>query len=237
MNILQILWQDFLNFLAVLTGRSYVAANTIGIAPVALKPTITEDQAITQALATETKLNPRDLGSWYHIGNPEWHREIDTFTIFAGWNPGATCGGVSSPGLNLSQAAGIAESAGSQIGSAVGGTVGSVVGEAIPGVNIVLGIVNAIRAHHLANVVRDNRAECILIPFVNNAFQVLITGVQNGQIKPADAYVGLGAIPQQFLATAGPAKNNSPFCNALCEYLIRVRAIVFYWQSQFKAME
>lgn len=234
-EIISQIFHDFISLLASLTGRAVTSANGT---TVITKPTITEDQAITQALATETKLNPRDLSSWYHIGNPQWHQEIDTFTIFAGWNPGATCGGVSSPPISLQQAASLGET-GLGVGlTAAGVAIPAIVSSAvIPGVGAVIAIVAAILEHHREAVARDNRAECALIPASNNVFQVAITGVKNGTLTPAQGDAMLAALPQQFLQAAGPAKNNSPFCNALCEYLIRVRAICFYWQSQFQSME
>lgn len=257
-GIVETLFRDIIGLLAMIFGRTVIgsaATSTPGAnaqptpqavvaPPPPPKPTISAHDAITQAIATETKLNPRDFKTgWYLATNPQWQQETINAEIVYGWNPNVTCGGPTPPGLTLQEASSAALGG---TGAAVGilshaGLISagatSALGIATAGAGIVVGIILAIFQHHAAAVARDNRAECQLIPACNNSFQAIIQGVQNGTIKPSDAAAAMDVIPQQFLTIAGAAKNNSPYCNALCEYLIRVRAIVIYWKSQFQSME
>lgn len=252
------LFNDLLKFLSALFGRSIVQTSSATVisptgvtqnvaVPIAKvpKPTITAQQAITQAIATETKLNPRDFVSgWYVATNPAWQEETVNGEIVFGWNPGATCGGLSTPQISFQQAAGFATeaaaiglSSAAQAGAIAASTAALASTVVLAPIGLIVAIIGAIFAHHAQAVARDNRAECALIPASNNAFKAIIDAVKSGQITPAQGAAGMDAISQQFLTQAGAAKNNSPYCNALCEYLIRVRAISFYWKSQFLSME
>jgi hypothetical protein len=264
-NFLSVLFQDIINFIGAIFGRSPIMQSSAAVSqpaqqpisttsavpvvpptpPVPKKSTISASAAIAQAISTETKLNPRDFAGsgWYQASNQQFQKETINGEIVFGWNPNTTCGGQSSPGLTLQQASsagigatGVATGVLAHAG-VIGAGLSTGIGLATAGAGLVVGIIIAIFQHHAQNVARDNRAQCIIIPAVNNAFKVLIQGVMDGQIKPSDAIVGLQEIPNQFLSIAGAAKNNSPYCNALCEELIRTRAIVYYWTSQFQAME
>jgi hypothetical protein len=125
-----------------------------------------------------------------------------------------------------------------------------VVGWIVAGVGAIIGLIDAIFEHHAAAVKRDLAFGCSAIPAVNNAMAVIIKGVQNGTILPADAANSLQEIYSQFMAaggasgsasgpggipSGGKAINDSPFCNSNCELSLTVYAMVLYWTAQFQA--
>lgn len=222
--------------MATLAGRAGVRGGGL---EKKMNPTLTAESAIRQAIATETALNPRDFATgWYLPTNPAWQAEVRAAQI--SFPEISQCGGQPASNLSFQQASGFGlqgASSGISIaghfGAAAAASIGSV---ALPAVGLVIGIIQTIFQHHQAAVRRDVAAQCALVPASNNAFRAILDAVQAGQISASEGAAALDAIPDQFLQSAGAAKNNSPYCNALCEFLIRVRAIVYYWKSQLQAM-
>jgi len=198
---------------------------------------ITVAQAVQKAIASESNINPTDLNGWMkNLAN--WQ---DTIVVQRRiWFNTGDCGGINAPPLSLGQAVtgyasqgiGVTGSALATIGVAATGPVGL----AVLGASVIVGALGTIFSHHASAVARDIRAECTLDPAANNALQVVIDGVLSGQITPEQGITAFQALPDIYLQNAGPAKNNSPYCNAICENLIVLRAICFYWISQFQAM-
>jgi hypothetical protein len=124
----------------------------------------------------------------------------------------------------------------------------------VPGVNVAVSfigkIISGIFQHHAQALARDFNFGCSAVPAVNQAFEVLIQGVQNGTMNPLDAANALPQIYSEFMAAGGAsgslsgpggipgggtAINDSPYCNSNCEISIIVLGMVFYWQAQFLA--
>lgn len=258
-NIFQMLWQDFVNLLNTIFGRitvvpttpvpSSAQANTNYVSqtpidslpsPYRVGPVLTPKQAFDRAFQWAYNFNPRDASSWQTPANQQLFQN----EILAGQldfiTEQATCGGSTDPGLNLQQASSLAltgasvgTSIATQAGVIAGSVAGAIGGVVLPGVGAIVGIVTAIFQHHAQAVARDNAAQCHLIPAANNCLKVIIQGVQAGQLSPAQGVAAIDAIPGQFKAGAGAALNYSPYCNALCEEQLRLRAICYYWDAQF----
>jgi hypothetical protein len=207
---------------------------------------ITPAQAVQQAVASEANVNPADAQGWLSPTNPTWTSgaySLESAQVYLD----TVCQGQPAPKLNLYKIGGalVLSTATTKVGAQAiasvashlipGITSGIVAGVAL-GVGAVVTIFSIIHAHHKAAVQRDIAAECSLVPAVNNAFQVIIQGVQNGTLTPQQGIDALAPIPDQFSAAAGPAKNNHPFCNSVCEKLITVKAIVYYWTEKFRDM-
>jgi hypothetical protein len=198
---------------------------------------ITAEQAVQQALATESPINPRDANGFLMPTNPAWSSgpySLQSAQIYL--DP--VCNGQTASNLQLIQTStGLALSTAGIVEGAVGVAATSVIGLATFGVGAAVGIVFAIFQHHAAAVKRDIGAECSAVPAANNALQVIIQGVQQGLITPQQGIAELNSLPPAFLQAVGPAKNNSPYCNVLCEKLITLRAICFYWIAQFQDLQ
>lgn len=263
-GFLQTLWNDVLNFFAAITGRTYVgpptspAAFTVspigtnplqGVATVAApgttfgsvapvrapKPTITVQQALQAAIASESKINPKDLSGYLSYSGSNWTDVVvNRYQIYFDAN---VCGGVGAPDMSIQEAASGVSVAGAGAGLVVSSAAIPVLGLAVAGAELIIMGVGQIFAHHNAAVARDRVAYCGTLPAINNALRVVINAGKDGTITPAQAVAGLKAIPQQALISMEAAKNNSPYCNALCEKIIETRVIVNYWVSQFEAMQ
>lgn len=188
---------------------------------------ISVQDAVRQAVATESPINPRDANGWLSPTNPSWSsgsNSLQSAIIYL--DP--VCSGQAAPNVSLVKY-------GASFALSVAGKVDpEPISRAIlMGVSAIVG---AIFSHHAAAVQRDIAAECEAVPAANNALQVIIQGVQQGAIPPQQGITELNSLPGAFLQMVGPAKNNSPYCNALCEKLVTLRAIVFYWVSQFQDM-
>ena len=246
-SILQTIWNDIINFLrsifgaispqaapasaSTATAAAPAAQVTAQPAPVVLKPAITVEQARQMAVASETNINPRDLNGWMSATGSNWDLVIRQ--LHHVYLDPSECGGTPAPDLKLGEAV-AAAGIGAKIAqispiAAGGGPVGLV----LLGVGAIVGVIQAIFTHHAQAVQRDIRAQCSLIPASNNTLDVIINGVQSGQIKASDGSIAMDQLPKIFLQQAGAAKNNSPYCNGVCGNLIVLRAICFYWKSQF----
>lgn len=254
-GFLQTLWNDVLNFFAAITGRTYVGPPTTlspspvlgqatvtqpgatfgSVAPVrAPKPTITVQQALQAAIASETAINPKDLSGYLSYGGSNWTDVVvNRYQIYFDAN---VCGGVSAPDMSIQEASSSVGVAGAAAGLIVSSAAIPVLGLAVAGAELIIMAIGQVFAHHNAAVARDRQAYCGTLPAINNALRVVINAGKDGTITPAQAIAGLKAIPQQALISMGAAKNNSPYCNALCEKIIETRVIVNYWVSQFEAM-
>jgi hypothetical protein len=203
--------------------------NDLGGPFVPSKPRLTKEQAWQMATATEANLNPRDFTSPTYINGA--YGGILDYTLYI--EPGqCQQQGQHLPLYNIvSKEALAGASIASKIShaTAFAGPIGLAIASAA---TVVTQIIGAIINHHAQAVARDNAAFCTYVPAMNNALKVFIEGVQNGQLSHEQGIAGLMQLPDTFLQGVGPAKNNSPYCNALCEQLVQLRAICFYWRSQ-----
>jgi hypothetical protein len=218
-------------------------------------PTLTAEAALNQAikLYAPYHLNPKDFSNSAFLSAAEAEITSAQFAPYAG------CTG-QAPALNLFQtASGVALGT---TAAAVGflGPSGAalipaaavpVIGWVIAGIGAIIGLIEAIFAHHAAAVKRDMNFSCGAVPAVNNAFGVIKTAIQNGTMTLSDAAAALPTIYTQFMAaggasgsasgpgsipSGGTAINDNPYCNANCELSVVLYAMVLYWQSQFQAM-
>jgi hypothetical protein len=254
-NIFAELWNDFLRLLAFLTGRTlsgtslqspsaqtavYTQSPTVPVVssspitqPITIKPTISVLDAVHQAIATETNINPAERNGWMSDTGSNWQLVI--VQLHKIYLDPSECGGSPAPDLTLQEASAGVSAAGVGAGLLVSSAAIPVLGAAVAGAQLLIGAIQSIFTHHAQAVQRDIRAQCSLIPAANNALNVIIEGVKSGQVKAADAVAALQQLPQIFLQQAGAAKNNSPYCNGVCGNLIVLRAICFYWVSQFQS--
>jgi hypothetical protein len=222
-----------------------------------MNPTLTAAAALQQAIQaySSAHLNPKETQGAAWLAAATLAVQNANIDVTGGLGP--NCAGQTAAPMNLSQTP-----AGLSLGVATGVTKAlsgadlipavaiPVVGGIIAGVGALVGIISAIFKHHQQAVARDLQFGCSAIPAVNNAFAVLIEGVQNGTIAPSDAANALPQIYTQYMAaggasgsllgpgsipSGGTAINDSPYCNSNCELSIVVLGMVFYWQSQFQA--
>jgi hypothetical protein len=225
----------------------------LGDASLPLSPTDAINEAIKAYSGSH--LNPAQTQNQAWLAAAESAVANANIDVTGGFGP--DCAGQTAQPLNLLQTA-------SGIGlSAAGATTGvlaatslipaaavPVVGWIIAGVGAIIGMIEAIFQHHAQAVKRDLAFGCSAIPAVNNAMAVIIKGVQDGNIRPADAANSLETVYSQFMAaggasgsasgpggipSGGKAINDSPFCNSNCELSLVVYAMVLYWTAQFQA--
>jgi hypothetical protein len=226
----------------------------LGDASTPLSPTDALNQAIKAYSGAH--LNPAQFQNSAWLSQAESAIASASIGVTGGFGP--DCAGQTAPNMNILQTAG-----GLSLGaaSATTGILASthiiaaaavpVVGWVIAGVGAIIGIISAIFQHHAAAVKRDLAFGCSAIPAVNNAFAVIATGVQNGNIKPADAAAALPEIYSQYMAAGGAsgsisgpgaipgggtAINDSPWCNSNCELSVVILGMVIYWQAQYQAL-
>lgn len=192
---------------------------------------ITPEQAWINAAQGETG---SDIVNWRGIPHPE----VPTGNISAGgWSP--SCATMPAPNVNLFQtASGLAlgtTAAGVGIASATGllpAAAIPVVGGIIAGVGVVVGIISTILNHHTAAVRQEQELGCAAIAAFNNAMSVIDQAAQSGQMRPQDAIAGLDALLSKVSAFVAPAVKHNP-CNANCELLVEMRAMVNYRKSVY----
>jgi hypothetical protein len=225
----------------------------LGDASTPLSPT----DALTAAIKAYSgyHLNPNQ------VQNPAWlsaaESAIANATIGVTGGFGPDCVGQTAQPLNLLQTASGLALSGTATTTGILATASIIPAAAVPvvgwivaGVGALIGLIEAIFKHHAQAVARDLQFGCSAIPAANNAMAVIIKGVQDGTILPADAANSLQEIYSQFMAAGGAsggasgpgampgggkAINDSPYCNSNCELSMVVYAMVLYWQGQFQA--
>jgi len=199
----------------------------------ALGDAMTPDDALSQAESGE---NSPDFGdaSWksYAIS------DIQNGNIYLA--PGG-CSGQPAPSVNLfSTASGLALGTTSATTGILGATgligagTGALLGAATMGVGLIISVIGMIFAHHAAAVKQEQQLYCAAIQAANNALAVIAQAVANGQASPADAAASLDSLYQQASSYVAPAVQHNP-CNANCELMVVLKAIVLYQESQYQA--
>jgi len=239
---------DILSFFAALFGRKVTFASSqprqasaFPNAPTV--PTVnptkrhfkTPQDAAAAALATTVRLNPKDSGpgGWLNPSHPDWNTRILGYHVNIAPNE---CGGTPAPNLKFSEASSLALTGGGIAAKLAPAAIGGPIGLAVLGAGLVISIITAIFTHHAQAVARDLKAICTLVPAVNNAFEIFIPGVLAGQISPQDGMIAMDTIQNTFPQQAGPAYNNKPYCNVVCENHVVIKAICYWWHSEFEAM-
>lgn len=195
---------------------------------------ITPSQAWKQAASGETGPDFSSGGWAYEQTGVQ--ALLDSGQINAqAWSP--NCAGMPAPNLNLFQTA-----SGLALGTTAAG-VGilgiahlipaaaiPVVGVVIAGAGAVIAVISTILAHHGAAVRQEQQLGCAAIAAVNNAVGLIDQAVRSGQMRPTDAMAGLDALVSKVSAFVAPAVKHNP-CNANCELLVQVKAVVNYRKS------
>lgn len=154
-----------------------------------------------------------------------------------------TCGTPAAPNLNVfSTASGLAIGAagvGTGIAAATGaiaaGTA-AVLGAATMGAGLVVAVVGMIFAHHSAAVKQEQQLFCAATAAANNAIAVLDQAMVSGQTTVAAASAGLDTLVSQFSTYVSPSVKHNP-CNANCEEIVQLKAMVAYRQYMYQAVE
>lgn len=221
-------------------NRSGLHPNLRGLGAAA--DTLTPADAMQQAISSfqGKNLNPKDFQNSAWLSTAESQVAAGQFNV--SWYSPA-CAGNTAPPLNLfSTASGLALSTagvGTGIAAATGAiaaTTATALGAATMGAGLIVAVIAMIFQHHAAAVKRDLAFGCSALPAVNNAFSLIYSAVQNGQTTPDAAASSLDQIFSNFMSAGGAAINYSPFCNSNCEMAVIVKAMVLYWQAQYKAM-
>lgn len=225
----------------------------LGDSSLPLSPTEALNEAIKAYSGAH--LNPKQTQNDAWLSGAAAIVSSAAFPLSGGMGP--DCTGQTAPSMNLFQtASGISLSAaGATTGilaatSVIPAAAVPVVGWIVAGVGALIGLIDAIFQHHAQAVKRDLQFACSSWPAVNNAMAVIVKGVNDGNIKAADAAASLWHIYEQVMSaggasgsesgpggipSGGKAINDSPYCNSNCEWSLILYAMILYWQAQFQA--
>jgi hypothetical protein len=239
--------------LAPKTSAASLPAN-LDLATLQVMPSITSIMPagqdwtdLQEAKARESNLNPRDFDAAHHArytgeikaGHTlAWNPTTQSFDNWeGGYQPGNALqlvGQGSQLALQTTSAVASNLAAG---GSAIAGSIGA----AIPFVGIavsgLVGLFSAISRHHAQAVQAENTAYNNSLVTVENYMAIIKNAVLTGQSTPDEGINALDSMYKDFLAaTPAPLRNNSPYCNGLCEAKIVVNAMVEYWKDYFNRL-
>ncbi len=203
----------------------------------AITPALTAKQALDEAKLNDFKLNPAQFAAtaWldrvYHeIENMHtlaWVYQTNTYV----YNDSGTS---SAPPLQLvGQGSNMALSVTGNIAAKVGSSVTSAIPFIGTAVNGIIGIFGAIAAHHKAAVGRDLAAYDGGNSAAENYMAIIKSAVASGQATPQEAIHALDSMYADFLTFTAPARNNSPWCNSVCEAKVVLNATVIYWKAYY----
>lgn len=123
--------------------------------------------------------------------------------------------------------------------AAVSGTALGAASSAIPFIGIgiagIVGIYSIIHAHHQAAVQQEQQIYYSANPAAFDYFRVIRVAVATGQSSPQEGIHALDSLQADYEKTVAPSVKHNP-CNANCEGLTRVRAIVIYWKAYYNDM-
>lgn len=205
-------------------------------------PIVSAEEAVRQAVASESNIDPRDASGWLNPTNPAWASVLQSGQISAAaFSP--SCATQAAPNVNLFQTGSTLALGTSAAGVGIAGATGAIAastaalaGAAIMGVGAVIGIIGVIFAHHAAAVRQEQQLGCAAIGAWNNSISLIDRAVANGQMTPEAASAGMDELYSKISSYIAPAVSHSPFCSADCELLIECKAIMIYRKAQFAAM-
>lgn len=103
------------------------------------------------------------------------------------------------------------------------------------GISALIGIFPMIFAHHAQAVAKENQTICASVPACNNALQVIMQAVTNGQATPQQAISALQSLQSDFASQVSSIiKDNSSQCNAACVWKESLAAVVLVLSSQLQ---
>jgi len=203
---------------------------------------ISTAEAVQQALAAEgNDIDSRDASGWLSPTNPNWAATLAAGQISAsGFS--ASCSSAPQPDAHLFQTA-----AGLTLGTSAAGVgiMGAthmltaamipVAGAIIAAAGIAVQFISMIFAHHAAAAKQEQQLGCAAISAANNSLNLIDQAVKAGQITPDAADAALDELISQFASYMAPSVKHNP-CNADCEQIITLRAIVNYRKSLYASM-
>lgn len=204
---------------------------------------ISTAEAVQQALAVEgNDIDPRDASGWLSPTNPNWAATLAAGQISAsGFS--AACSGMQQPDAHLFQtAAGLTLGTSAAAVGIMGATHTLLAAAAIPvagaiiaAAGIAVQFISMIFAHHAAAAKQEQQLGCAAISAANNSLSLIDQAVNAGQITPDAADAALDELVRQFSSYVAPSVKHNP-CNANCEQIITLRAIVNYRKSLYASM-
>ena len=204
------------------------------------------DTSMTPLAALQQAMQAEGMAGNPDFSNASWVSG-GTADVAAGQIPSASfspaCAGMTpAPNLNLlSTASGLSLSAaGATTGilvatQAISATAGAIVGAATMGVGAIIAVIAAIFAHHAQAVKQEQQLGCAAINAFNNAINVIDQAVAAGQLAPADAASSLSTLVTNVGQYVSPSVKHNP-CNADCEVMVLVNAIVIYKTAIYQGM-
>lgn len=212
-------------------------------------PSHSAQDALIEAKATETNLNPKDFSVGQTLkSNPTqleknmlnqiWSMHSAAWDYRTGFVPDWY--NAQHPKSNDLALVG----AGTGMGLAVAGNitkaVGSSISQAIPfigtAISTIIGIFGIISAHHNAALQRDATAWNVSTHSVENYLNIIRDAVNNGQSTPEEGINALDSMYADFLAYTAPARNNHPYANSVTEVKISTQALVIYWKAAYNEL-
>jgi hypothetical protein len=198
---------------------------------------LTPAQALQQAAQGETG-SDFEPGGW--IMAPNQPQVAQRRLMASAWSP--NCATQPKPNMNLfTTAGGLALSTaatGTGIATATGALAagtGAMLGAATMGAGLVVSVIGMIFAHHTAAVREEQALGCAAIAAANNALDVIDKAIAAGQTTPDAAASALDALVSNFSSNVGPMVQHNP-CNANCELIVLLKAIVIYTKSIYANM-
>jgi hypothetical protein len=217
-------------------------------------PHMTPAEAIAEAMRTEgNDIDSRDV--WFVSGPATYTNILNGVPSYVtpaqaqliGKDPLSSTRPVPQQGLGkmtlVSTAAGLALGVTGLVAAhavAAGATgLATGVSAAIPFIGIgiagIVGIFGVIHAHHAAAVAQEQGIFYSINPAAFDYLRVIRGAVASGQASPQEAIHALDSLLADYKTQAAPSVKHNP-CNANCEGVFRINAIVIYWKSYYTDM-
>lgn len=213
--------------------RNLAGYAVLGVRPPLGLRGISVDDAAQQAISGESSKD---------FGNSAWMNDLYADIQNGQIASTSVCQGAAAPNVNLfqsvsglalgttSQATGIMSAAG-----VIGAGTGLALGAVTMGAGLAISVIGMIFAHHAAAVRQEQSLYCGALSAANNALNLIAQAVAAGQTTPAAASAALDALLSQAESYVSPSLKHNP-CNANCELMVVLRAIVLYQKSQYADM-
>lgn len=119
---------------------------------------------------------------------------------------------------------------------AAGGPIAGAIVLAVAGISELFG---AIFSHHAKAVAKERSVLCAAVPAANQSLELIYQMVASGQSSPADGMAALDSVLSGFRQAVAPIQHGadptvSGECNAACELVSGLRAIVLKKKSEYQ---
>jgi hypothetical protein len=164
------------------------------------------------------------------------------------WGPDNWASGFSCSNTSQSSGAKILGSA-AGIGLGIGGKIAAtlapaaavpVIGWVVAGVGALVGLFEAIFAHHAQAVAKEEQVLCASVPAANDSLTAIEQAVAAGTMTPAQGIAALQQLQREFAnAVSSIIKDDETHCNAACVWAMCLAAAALtvgsQWQDQANA--